>query len=241
MSVAQALELLNNGQIELQGLVPWSSNYTFLITVSDVHLQALAVYKPCRGERPLWDFPPHTLCQREVAAYVLSLYLGWPDIPPVILREGPHGKGSVQLFVEADTEEHYFTMRERPEYDDAFRRIALFDYVVNNADRKGGHVLKGIEGKVWCIDHGLTFHAQPKLRTVIWDYAGQPIPGEWLAELQALRDKLHTDDAPEVNALARLIDPQEIRALRRRLDALIRGCKFPSAEQSQRNVPYPLV
>lgn len=241
VSVAQALELLNRGRIEVEGLVPWSSNYTFLATVSDAHLRALAVYKPCRGERPLWDFPPNTLCQREVAAYLLSLYLGWPDIPPVVLREGPHGVGSLQLFVEADYEEHYFTMREQPEYEEAFRRIALFDCVVNNADRKGGHVLKGAEGVVWCIDHGLTFHVQAKLRTVIWDYAGQPIPNEWLAELRALRDKLRTDDAPEVRALARLIAHRELGALRRRLDDLLQSHRFPSAGRSRRSVPYPLI
>ena len=142
-----------DGEMEVEGLVPWSSNYTCLVTVEDADLKAMAIYKPCYGERPLLDFDEGTLCRREVAAYLLSQLLGWPDIPPVILRDGPHGPGSVQLFIDADLEEHYFTLRGQPEHDRAFRRVALFDYVANNADRKGGHVLRGTDGTVWSRIH----------------------------------------------------------------------------------------
>jgi uncharacterized repeat protein (TIGR03843 family) len=239
--VSRVVDLLAHGNTEIHGLVPWSSNYTFLVTVRDEDLKALAIYKPCRGERPLWDFSAGSLCRREVAAYLLSRSLGWPEIPPVVLRDGVHGPGSVQLFVEADPEAHYFTMRGRSEYDDALRLVALFDCVVNNADRKGGHLLKGAEGQVWAIDHGLTFHSEYKLRTVIWEYAGQPIAGRELDDLGGLRDDLETDDAPLCRALLHLIDGTEIEALRRRLDHLLRARTFPLPLRSRRSVPYPLI
>jgi uncharacterized repeat protein (TIGR03843 family) len=239
--IERIVALLAKGKIALEGLVPWSSNYTFLAKVRDDEFQALAVYKPSRGERPLWDFPARSLCRREVATYLLSQYLGWPDIPPVVLRKGPHGVGSVQLFVENDLEAHYFTMREQPEYEQAFRHIALFDYVVNNADRKGGHVLKGTQERVWAIDHGLTFHVDYKLRTVIWEYAGERVPEAWLAELQALRAQLDPDDASLPQSLAQLIDAAEIAALRQRLNDLIAKGTFPEPRPEWRNVPYPLV
>jgi len=242
--------LLADGEITSHGLVPWSSNYTFLVTVRGAGGEALAIYKPCRGERPLWDFPSGTLCQREVATYLLSRHLGWPDIPPVVLREGPYGLGSVQLFVEVEQEEHYFTLRDRPEYAQAFRRIALFDDLVNNADRKGGHVLKGIRGRdpdwfyrgqVWAIDHGLTFHSEHKLRTVIWEYAGRPIPADCLAELQGLRDALEPEEAPLPEALSHLISAAEIEALKRRLVTRIRMGTFLQPRRNWRNLPYPLI
>lgn len=240
ISVSEVLELLAHGEMTLQGLVPWSSNYTFLVVVRAHNLQALAIYKPSRGERPLWDFPSQSLCRREVATYILSQHLGWPEIPPVVLRKGTHGLGSVQLFVEADLEAHYFTMRDKPEYEEAFRRIALFDYAVNNADRKGGHVLQGAAGKVWAIDHGLTFHTEYKLRTVIWDYAGQDIPAGWLDDLRSLRDMIE-GASPLHQALSRLISAAEIAALKQRLNDLLRHKTFPRPRKSWRNVPYPLI
>jgi len=237
----QAESLLASGEIVLHGLVPWSSNYTFLVTVRGAASEALAVYKPCRGERPLWDFPAGTLCRREVATYQVGRQLGWPDIPPVVLREGPYGPGSVQLFVEADQEEHYFTLRDHPEYAQAFRRFALFDDIVNNADRKGGHILRGIRGQVWGIDHGLAFHAEHKLRTVIWEYAGQPIPPDCLVDLQGLRDALEPEHAPLPEALSQLISTAEIEALKRRLGIRIRQGTFAQPRRNWRNVPYPLI
>jgi uncharacterized repeat protein (TIGR03843 family) len=241
VTVAQALGLLRNGEIRVQGQFPWSSNYTFLVSVRGNGHEALAVYKPCRGERPLWDFDSGTLCRREVAAYVVSRALGWPDIPPVVLREGPHGLGSVQLFVEADYGEHYFTLRERPDCDNAFRRVTVFDYLVNNADRKGGHLLHGDDGHVWAIDHGLTFHVQFKLRTVIWDYAGQPLPADMVRDLRALRRQLDRADSSLATELRDLISPAELVALSQRLDALLRDEVYPNPRPSWRNVPYPLV
>lgn len=235
------MPLLLEGEIVSHGLVPWGSNYTFLVTVRGVGGEVLAIYKPSRGERPLWDFPVGTLCRREVAAYLLSRYLGWPDIPPVVLREGPYGPGSVQLFVSSDAEEHYFTLRDRPEYRRAFQRIALFDALVNNADRKGGHVLKGLEGQIWAIDHGLTFHVEHKLRTVIWEYAGQPLPQDCLANLRALQEALESSESPLRVALSQLINAEEIDALRRRLEVRLRQGIFPHPRRDWRNVPYPLI
>jgi uncharacterized repeat protein (TIGR03843 family) len=162
------------GDLELLGLLPGSTNYAFLARATTGGEELLTVYKPRRGETPLWDFPRGTLCQREVAAYVLSRELGWPNIPATVLREGPEGIGSVQRFVAFDPEQHYFTLEGTREDD--FRRIALFDLVVNNADRKGGHCLLSPDGTIWVIDHGVCFHEEPKLRTVIWSFVGEPIP-----------------------------------------------------------------
>jgi uncharacterized repeat protein (TIGR03843 family) len=240
LAAEDAERVLARGEIALHGLVPWSSNFTFIVSVRDADDELLAIYKPSRGERPLWDFPPGTLCRREVAAYLVSRRLGWPDIPPVVLRNGPHGTGSVQLFVAADQEEHYLTLRNRPEYEDAFRRIALFDDLVNNADRKSGHVLKGSRGRLWAIDHGLTFHVEPKLRTVIWEYAGQRLCADWLGELHALQGALEGRGAL-YTALAALISAQEVDAFRRRLAQRAKAGVFPLPRRNWRNVPYPVV
>jgi len=163
-----ALTLLREGALTLVGLLPWSSNYTFLgqITRGDERLPV--VYKPTRGERPLWDFRRGTLAGREVAAYEVSRALGWDFIPPTVLRDGPHGVGSVQLFVTADQDAHFFTFHEDPAFRRVLQSLALFDVVVNNADRKGGHCLRVDIGRIVAIDHGLCFHVEPKLRTVIW-------------------------------------------------------------------------
>lgn len=241
ISLERALDLLAHGEIELQGQFPWSSNYTFLVALGDAASRLLAVYKPAEGERPLWDFDAGSLCRREVAAYLLSQALGWPDIPPVVLRDGPFGLGSMQLFVEADYEQHYFTLRDRPELPPALQRIALFDYVANNADRKGGHVLLGTGGRIWAIDHGLAFHTDYKLRSVIWEHAGQPAPLDCLADLAALRDALADDETPLLQALLQLISLPELTALRARLSLLIRRGVFPLPRRDWRNTPYPLV
>jgi uncharacterized repeat protein (TIGR03843 family) len=179
--------LLREGELTLRGLLPWSSNYAFLGQVSEGDQRAVVVYKPIRGERPLWDFPRGTLAKREVAAFEVSQALGWEFVPPTILRDGPHGIGSVQLFVNADQEAHFFTLHQDPAFQHALQSLALFDIVVNNADRKGGHCLKAGHGRIIAIDHGICFHAEPKLRTVIWDFAGQPIPADLLADLRRLR------------------------------------------------------
>jgi hypothetical protein len=234
------VEMLLEGDIELQGLFSWSSNYTFLTTLTrppDPE-QLVAVYKPCEGERPLWDFPEGSLCQREFATYLVSLILGWPRIPPVVFREeGPHGAGSLQMFVDADFEAHYFNLRHQSGFTAEFRRMALFDYVVNNADRKGGHCLKDKRGEIWAIDHGLTFHTEHKLRTVIWEFSDEAIPPPLLADLQRLQTLLN--ESPELcHVFEQVISPTEIRAFKRRIDLLLKTGSFPEW-YSGHNVPYP--
>jgi uncharacterized repeat protein (TIGR03843 family) len=233
----RVLALLAQGEMELLGLLPDSSNYTFLAQVSDDDLETLVVYKPQRGERPLWDFPEGTLCLREVAAFVLSQMLGWPQIPPTVLREGPHGVGAVQFFIDANLNAHYLTFaQERPAEG---QRIALFDFVANNADRKSGHCLLASDDRVWCIDHGITFHADYKLRTVIWEFAGQPIPATLLDDLRTLKSQL-TQSSPQTKAMARFLSPREIDALHRRFSFLLRTKTFPEPGP-YRAVPWPPV
>ena len=184
-------DLLARGKMGECRLTPDGSNYTFLTTVSKGSEHLKVIYKPRRGEVPLWDFPEGTLYLREYASYLLSEALGWGYVPPTVIRDGAFGKGSVQLYVECDRREHYFTMRER--FLEDMLRVCAFDVVANNADRKATHTLLGNDGGVWLIDHGITFNAQHKLRTVIWDFAGQPLPHWLLEELESLRDSF---DAP---------------------------------------------
>jgi uncharacterized repeat protein (TIGR03843 family) len=230
--------LLTNGEIGMEGLVPWGSNYTFLVTVRNGTRECLAIYKPSRGERPLWDFPRGTLANRECAAYLVSAALGWPNIPLTILRDGPMGLGAVQLFVEMVEGEHFFTLRKT--HRDEMKRIAAFDAVVNNTDRKSGHVLLGKDSKVWCIDHGVTFHEQPKLRTVIWDYAEQPIPAAIIEDLHNLQTRLRRGQ-PLADSLTALLAPREMHALRRRADELIASGIFPAPSEDWPPVPWPVV
>lgn len=230
------LAVLREGEINVQGLLPWGSNYTFLVRVRGNGQEAPAVYKPTRGERPLWDFPPHTLAQREVAAYVISQALGWDLVPPTVLRsDGPHGPGALQLFVDADPETHYFNMGPGDRAD--LHRVALFDILVNNADRKGGHIVRDAGGRLWVIDHGICFHAEPKLRTVIWDFAGQPIPEALLADVRAFRERLESDGELQAS-LRELLSPAEVRALKRRADAVLRAPCYPQPGPG-RNTPWP--
>ena len=237
VTVERVLALLAQGTLELEGLMPDSSNYTFLVRLSDGEIEGLGIYKPRRGERPLWDFPRGTLCKREAAAYLLSDALGWQLVPPTVLRDAePHGFGSVQLFVDADPQAHYFSLQGS--FDDTFQRIAAFDILANNADRKGGHILLGNEGRLWAIDHGITFHAEPKLRTVIWEYAGSPIPPELVEDIAALAGRLENDDDPLRTALRELLDRHEIDALRRRTDRLLKRPLFPYPG-SNRSMPWP--
>ncbi|MGH9165767.1 MAG: SCO1664 family protein, partial [Acidimicrobiales bacterium] len=176
--------MLAGGTLVLAGRLPWSSNATFLVTVEhDDGRTMQAVYKPERGEQPLWDFPGR-LAAREVAAYRLSAALGWDVVPETIMRaEGPFGPGSLQRFVPSDFEQHYFTILDDQAHHEALRAIAVFDLLANNADRKGGHCLLGDDGHIWAIDNGLCFHTMPRLRTVIWDFAGDPIPEPLLADV----------------------------------------------------------
>lgn len=239
LDIADILTLLAKGEIELQGVMPWSSNYTLLVSVEHERTQGLAIYKPRRGERPLWDFPRGTLCQREFAAYLLSSALGWSLVPPTVLRDGPYGYGSVQLFINADQEAHLFTMQKEGGYDEALERLAAFDIIANNADRKSGHCLKGMDGRLWAIDQGLCFHEEPKLRTVLWDYAGQPICDEIMADLCSLQERFRKNDQV-MKVIESQLATDEVRALRRRLDRLINARHYPDPGGG-RNMPWPPV
>lgn len=236
LSDSEILLLLVNGKIDVEGLVPWGSNYTFLATVRDGARQISAIYKPARGERPLWDFPTGTLANREYAAYLISTVLGWPNVPPTVLRDGPQGVGMVQLFIDTVDSQHFFTLRDR--HREEMQAIAVFDAVINNTDRKGGHVLMGTDGKIWCIDHGVTFHEHPKLRTVIWDFSEQPIPKKLIEDLCNLRMRLSKSD-PLLDVLSELLRHREIRALRERLNDLIERGTFPEPSEDWPPVPWP--
>lgn len=226
---------LAHGRLRILGLMPNASNYTFLAEAEDPRAEpVLAIYKPRRGEIPLWDFPQGTLAQREVAAYVVARTLGWPRIPPTILRDGPEGLGSAQLFVESDPHQHYFTLQEA--HVDAFRDVALFDAVVNNADRKGGHCLLATDGGIVVIDHGVCFNEDEKLRTVIWEYLDEPIAPARLDDLERLADLLADDDGSLATELAALLLPEEVEATRRRLRRLIDAGTMPEPGLER---PYP--
>ncbi len=234
-SDAEQASLLATGIVTSVRLVPDGSNYTFLARLEDEELgEALAIYKPRQGEIPLWDFPDGTLHLRERAAYLLSQLLGWGFIPRTICRDGPYGVGSMQAYVEHSPREHYFTLRDR--YPLELRRFCVFDWLANNADRKAGHVLLGDDGRLWGIDHGLTFHAQRKLRTVIWDFAGDPVPEELLEDLRGLRARLDAPDG-EVTTLAEHLDPREMDALRHRLDGIVADPEYP--DRSTGRMPWP--
>jgi len=235
------LQTLCQAPMDVHGLMPWSSNYTFLVTLghAENNRQLPAIYKPCAGERPLWDFAEGHLCQREFASYVTSQILGWPQIPATVLRDGPHGEGSVQFFVEAEYEVHYFDLRDIPAFKPQLQEIALFDYIVNNADRKGGHCLKDAAGQLWAIDHGLTFHAVYKLRTVIWDFSNQPIPARLLKDLTHLHRQLtQSPDLREI--LGKFINRNELAAFQTRIQKLLDSGLFPGMSAG-RNVPFPPV
>lgn len=228
------LRLLTQGEIELAGLMPRASNYTFAVTVADGEMRALAVYKPEEGESPLWDFP-EGLWRREIAAYEVACAMGWDFVPPTIEREGPHGLGSVQLMIDAEPGEHYFTLM--PANADVFRRVAAFDLVANNADRKGGHcLLEHATGRIWVVDHGVCFHAHPKLRTVIWDFAGEPFSDEVGGALDRLCGVL---DGPLGERLRGLLDPAEVDAVGRRARGLVAGGRYPDPPEDRRAVPWP--
>lgn len=218
----------------------WSSNYVFLARMRAGDAEPfLAVYKPQAGERPLWDFPDGTLYRREVAAYRLAQLLGWEFVPPTVVRDGPEGVGSLQLFMAHDPESHFFLQREVPELVPQLQRIALFDVIANNADRKGGHCLLDEHGHIWGIDHGLCFHAEYKVRSVIWDWAGEPVAEELLASVEAVRQLLAARDE-RVQGLLELLSDAEAKALEQRMENVLANRRFPQPG-AQRHYPWPLV
>jgi hypothetical protein len=228
--------LLEEGDLRLVGLLPGASNYTFLAEVTRDGRPAPVVYKPRRGETPLWDFPNGTLCNREVAASRLADALGWPKVPPTVLRDGPHGPGSVQLYVDAVPGEHYFTLRDR--FPEVFRAVAAFDVVAGNGDRKSGHLLLAPTDSIWAVDHGLCFAARPWLRTVIWEFAGGPLPEELREDLRRIAGELRTGTLRE--SLVGLLLPEEIDAAADRAEELVRAGTFPHPGPG-RSRPWPAV
>ncbi len=234
--MARAVALLQEASVTGCQVVYSGSNSVFLLSMAWNGQKARAVYKPRRGESPLWDFPDGTLYRRERAAYLVSEALGWSIVPPTIIRSGPYGVGAVQWFVNSTFGSSYHTLVE--EHQEEFKKIAAFDLLVNNADRKAGHCLVEGDGRIWGIDHGLTFHADPKLRTVIWDFAGQPIPGVFVADLKSLRRKL-SERSPLRTSLSQLLGGDEIEALAVRLRTIIERPAFPVWSGSYRSVPWP--
>jgi uncharacterized repeat protein (TIGR03843 family) len=231
---ARALSLLTSGRIEIQGRMPWSSNGTYLVTVTDDEESTAAIYKPHRAERPLWDFPDG-LYYREVAAYELSEALGWRLVPETVSRhDGPLQAGSLQRFVDADFEQHYFTLLENELHHPTLKRMATFDVIANNADRKSGHCLLDADGHLWGIDHGLCFHPHPKLRTVIWDFAGEPLDEQDRQDLEQLAGQ----GLPA--SVVALLHAEERAALENRIERILRVGRLPEP-RSDRPYPWPLV
>ena len=230
---ARYLRLLAEGEVEIVGRMPWSSNHTFLATCTVGDDEVSAVYKPGRGERHLWDFP-QPIYRREVAAYELSRALGWDIVPETVERDdAPLGPGSLQRFIDADFSEHHFTLVEDEDYHDQLRAICAFDVVANNADRKSGHCILG-EGRIWGIDNGLCFHTEPKLRTVIWEFAGESLP-------EALVDDLERVAESPPEQLGTLLSPREVHAVGRRAAALLEAGRFPVPDPDTHHYPWPLV
>ena len=227
--------VLATGELEVLGLLPNASNHTFLARARREGEDMLGVYKPRRGETPLWDFPEGTLCAREVATYVVARALGWPNVPATVLRDGPYGIGSVQRFVPSDPGEHYFTLRER--FPAEFRRIAAFDLVINNADRKGGHCLLGDDGRIYVVDHGVCFSEEPKVRTVIWDFTGDPLEDDLRAAVRRLA--VDVREGPLRDELANLLSEPELEALESRGREVAAMARFPEPGEDHRPFPWP--
>jgi uncharacterized repeat protein (TIGR03843 family) len=225
--------LLSTGEIDIEGRMPWSSNATFLVNVRCGDEMTQAIYKPVRGERPLWDFEPG-LHRRELAAYRLSEAMGLDLVPPTIIRDGPLGEGSVQWFVGADVQQHYFTIHEsRADLHDVLRAVAAFDLLANNTDRKSGHVLIDDEDHIWGIDHGLCFAAEFKLRTVVWEFGGEVIPDSLVAVVAPIAHAVPLD-------IAALLAEDEVEALQERAAWVVGHPRFP-VDTSGRRYPWPLV
>ncbi|QJT00662.1 SCO1664 family protein [Streptomyces asoensis] len=259
-----AAELLARGELTVRGRIRDASNAALYCTVAHEGREAACVYKPVAGERPLWDFPDGTLAQREVAAYEVSEATGWGLVPPTVLREGPYGEGMCQLWIETAPEAELLALvdAEEPEPgwraigfaevgegrtallvhadDERLRRLAVLDAVINNADRKGGHLLPTADGRLYGIDHGVTFNAENKLRTLLWGWAGEPLTGEAVDVLKGLRGALEPGGRLAVT-LAALVTPAEVDATRARADALLEAGKHPEPSGDWPAIPWPPV
>ncbi len=240
METQRILTALKTAKLSMEGRFIYSSNYTFMVTFQAEDRSFKAVYKPMEGERPLWDFPDQTLGKREVAAFLVSESLGWNLVPPTVFRTrgAPMGPGSLQTFIEHDPEYHYFNFKEKDKKQ--IPQVMLFDLLINNADRKAGHLLIDLQGNLWLIDHGLCFHIEEKVRTVIWEHAGEPIPEELLADLKALIPTLNSGGHLFQN-LASLLNRFEIEALQNRAEALVESGEYPRPPEDRRAYPWPLI
>lgn len=260
LTVERARDLLRHGELDVRGRLVEASNATLLCGVEADGVGAECVYKPVRGERPLWDFPDGTLAGREVAAALLAEALGWDLVPPTMLRDGPFGPGMVQLWVDSATDaelvdllppddvpESWRTVLHAEDVegnpvalahadDERLRRMAVFDIVINNADRKGGHVLHTVDGHVLGVDHGVSLHTTNKLRTVLWGWVGEALPAEAVQRLSALRAALEGSLATE---LAEHISPSEVGAVAERVDQLLRTGVFPEPSGEWPPIPWP--
>ena len=257
-------ELLAEGELAVVGRIRDASNAALYCTVSYDGREAACIYKPVAGERPLWDFPDGTLAQREVAAYEVSEATGWGLVPPTVLREGPYGQGMCQLWIEGQPDAELLALVEGEEAeegwkaigladvgegrtallvhadDERLRRLAVLDAVINNADRKGGHLLPDGEGRLYGIDHGVTFNAENKLRTLLWGWAGEPLTGEAVEVLKGLKESLEEGAALALR-LAELLTPAEVQATRARVAALLESGRHPEPSGEWPAIPWPPV
>ena len=219
-----SVDLLRDGEFQTCELTPLGSNYTFVASLQVGDALCKAIYKPRDGEVPLWDFPRGTLYKREYGAYLLSQVLGWDFIPRTIIREGPYGIGSVQQYVEHDPKLNYYTLSEGDAEE--LRMICCFDLVANNTDRKANHVLVDEAGKLWGIDQGLTFHSDTKIRTVIWDFGGEPIPQVYINSLNRLMGQFIRPSG-HFKELLELLLPEEVIALQKRIQWVLKEKAYP--------------
>ncbi len=233
------LEALKKGAITIQGQFIHGSNYTYLVEVIYQAQKYSAVYKPIRGEQPLWDFPQNSLAKREVAAYWVSETIGWRFVPPTTYRrQAPLGPGSLQMYIEHDPAYNYFNFSQEDKL--RLKPVVLFDLILNNADRKGSHILFDVNHKLWLIDHGLCFHGDDKLRTVIWDFAGRPIPPDLINNITLLLRDIQSK-GPLYQKLLSLLKKSEINALSRRAFTLTQTSQFPFPAENRRPFPWPPV
>jgi uncharacterized repeat protein (TIGR03843 family) len=231
---AEARSLLLDGEIDVEGRMLDASNVTLVGAIRTGSLEAECVYKPVAGERPLWDFPDGTLAGREVSAALVSEATGWRIVPPTVLREGPFGPGMVQLWMDGDASVDLaaFVRRDHP----GLRRMAVFDAVVNNADRKGGHIIPMPDGHVHGVDHGICFSVDPKLRTLLWRWAGRPLPEEAVAVLEKLQADLLGDLG---EALHEHLTRREVRRTQQRVAELLRTGRHPEPSGDWPALPWP--
>jgi uncharacterized repeat protein (TIGR03843 family) len=235
LGVDEALTLLTNGEMAIEGRLIDASNSTLYCSITGDGVTAACVYKPVSGERPLWDFPDGTLAGREVAAYEVSAATGWLIVPPTVYRDGPLGAGMVQLWIDIDDDVDIVAML-RSRSSSAMRRIATFDAVINNADRKGGHLLPTRSGHLYGIDHGVSFHVESKLRTLLWQWAGDRFTDEAIECLHELRADLA---GPLGERLHELLTVREVRRLGRRIDNLIDTGRHPLPADDRPAIPWP--